>query len=129
MGGVRGDSPYEKQPAIQRHHLSVSQPCSAVGPLFGGSVSVRTRFSSSVLGVSSVLFSAFVHRAFVFDGSLLFSTWRVFLFLFFVGCFFSGSFLGLLLSGSVVVGTFQGCFSLLLTWTFPGAFCSTRSSS
>ena len=47
-GGVRGDSPYEKQPATQRHHLSVSQPCSAVGPLFGGSVSVRTRFSSLI---------------------------------------------------------------------------------
>ena len=38
MGGVHCDTPEEKQPALQRHHLSVSQP--ALGPLFGGSVHV-----------------------------------------------------------------------------------------
>ena len=67
---------------------------------------------SSVLGVSSILFSVFVHRAVVFDGSFLLRTWK--------GCYFScmllsGSFLGLLLSGSIVVGTLQGCLSLFLS--------------
>ena len=35
---------------------------------------------SFVLGVSSVLFYAFVHRAFIFDGSLLFSNWKGYFF-------------------------------------------------
>ena len=80
---------------------------------------------SSVLGVSLVLFYAFVHRTVVFDGSFLFSNWR--------GCFFC--WMPLFRPTSFwfyfcrhIVGF------LLMLWIvyllgFPGAFCSTRSSS
>ena len=44
------------------HHLSVSQPCPAQGPLVDGSVSVSTSLApSSVLGALSVSVLAFVH--------------------------------------------------------------------
>ena len=44
------------------HHLSVLQPCPALGPLLDGSVSASTSLApSSVLGALSVSVLAFVH--------------------------------------------------------------------
>ena len=81
---------------------------------------------SSVLDVSSVLFSAFVYRAVVFDG-FVFRTW--------IGCllFFSMLLFRLFLSpSSFWFYWYRHIVGLLLIVSalgFPGAFCSTKSSS
>ncbi len=53
-GGVRGDSPYEKLPALQRCHLSVFSECCFLELL--GSL-LLSLLLSGILSVSIVLFS------------------------------------------------------------------------
>ena len=53
-GGVRGDSPYEKLPALQRCHLSVFSECCFL-ELLARSSSIRTLLLSGFVVVLSIL--------------------------------------------------------------------------
>ncbi len=74
-GGVRGDSPYEKLPALQRCHLSVSSECCFLD-LLAWPTSIRTLLLSGFVVVLSILQdsssqSGFCRAPFRFDGFIL----------------------------------------------------------
>ncbi len=74
-GGVRGDSSYEKLPALQRCHLSVFSECFFLERLAGSS-SVRTLFLSGFVVLFSILYdcssqSCFHRAPFQFDQFIL----------------------------------------------------------
>ena len=68
-GGVRGDSPYEKLPALQRCHLSVFSECCFLEllarPSSITSISIRTLLSGFVVLLSILLDSVILRVVFV----------------------------------------------------------------
>ena len=76
----------------------------SVGTLLGGSVPVGAKVLFLLSALSTQPLFLTVLFCLAFGGAALF-----------VGCLFSGSFLGLLLCGSIVVGTLYDSFSLFLS--------------
>ena len=66
-GGVRGDSPYEKLPALQRCHLSVFSECCFLELLARPSsiISIRTLLSGFVVLLSILLDSVLLRVVFI----------------------------------------------------------------